>query len=525
MSKSSIHIATGGGINIMHNSRETFSLSQVFSDEKNEVSCNSKVAFEIYRQELSIRSQAYTKRTHQKLQKRAITHLSAIVNLNENHTLKDLDPLKKFLEQKLDTKVFQIAIHKDEGKLTEIETGLDLVSGKDFFKNPKDNKLYFDRKYTKKIDMSQYDIQKNYHAHIEFMGLDSEGNSIKRNRLNRNFLRELQTFTANSLQMQRGVTNKSYTKEQILEITKHLKPKEQYPSPKAYGIAFNKVARELGYYFPKKKRLDTHEFKAKAKFENDVKREQYENTRELKLTVTALKKEISNLRNEMKDKNKELEEKNEQKVYTQADYVALNKLKKELKKDNLSEIYQAFLRLQRELDKKSEQLQKLANQKKEVLNALTPTFYKLQKAGKNPPQNYVKFIKFVDEEMKTYEKELIETKKELSEQNRELLEVKQENYTLEAKKSSKKRNMDEIEQEIKTELDDNELTAHTGFSFFRKLKEKIISLKAYIQELFQENIDLKSDNEILKKENQELRKEKYLQEYNKSNSNSYSLSR
>lgn len=36
--------------------------------------------------ELQVRSEAYTKRTKQKLQKTVVTHLSAIVNFNKEHT-------------------------------------------------------------------------------------------------------------------------------------------------------------------------------------------------------------------------------------------------------------------------------------------------------------------------------------------------------------------------------------------------------------------------------------------------------
>ena len=445
---SSGHFAKGHSGYFFHNDRTSETKNSIFDTSKNEYSCSAKEALQIYQQELSIRSQKYTELTNQKLQKQTVTHRSLIINLQQHHTLQDLKKVKEYLEISLDTKVLQIAIHKDEG--------------------------YVDDDGKKHI---------NYHAHIEFMGIDRYGISLAQhqnkknskvkveqtrvNRLDSKFYTKFQTFLANQLEMQRG--------------KKHSKAR----------------------------RLDTYEYKAHKEKEN-------ENTQEIKLTVKGLKQEIQNLRNELQEKNAKLGELGEQKVYTQSDYIALNALKKELKKDNLQEIYQEFLRLQRELKRKSEQLKKLGNQKKEVLNALTPTFKKLHEEGKNPPKEYVPFIKFVDEEYRTYEKELKIERERTRTLQTSISTLKQE-------KSENKRNMDEIEQEIKVELNDNELSIHTGFSFFKKLKEKIISLKAYIQELFKENIDLKSDNEILKKENQELRKAE--QEYNKSNSNSYSLSR
>ena len=48
---------------------------------------------------------------------------------------------------------------------------------------------------------------KNYHAHIEFMGLDSKGNSVRR-KLDKKALIELQSDVASILEMQRG---KNYT--------------------------------------------------------------------------------------------------------------------------------------------------------------------------------------------------------------------------------------------------------------------------------------------------------------------------
>jgi len=109
----------------------------------------------------------------------------------------------------------------------------------------------------------------------------------------------------------------------------------------------NTLEMERGKRGSKARRLDTYEYKAHKTKEN-------ENTRELKLTVKSVKQEIETLRKEIREKNKELEELGEQKVYTADDYQAINKLKRELKKDTINEVYQEFLRLQKELQKKAE---------------------------------------------------------------------------------------------------------------------------------------------------------------------------
>ena len=235
MGKASIHIQKASGGAITHNSRENYSKSVVFKDEKNELWNDKKSAFQIYREELKNRVEAYTNRTNQKLQKTAVTHLSAVVNLEQHHTLKDLEKIKDELEKVFDTKVFQMAIHRDEGKIKHKETGEYLVSGIDFFYNP-DDKKYYSKKdkhtFLNELNINHYEIEKNYHAHIEMMGLDSQGQAI-RQKMNKFVLSNLQDFTAENLQMERG--NNYQIKKSV-------------------------------------KRLDTHQFKASKKEENEVKK-------------------------------------------------------------------------------------------------------------------------------------------------------------------------------------------------------------------------------------------------------------
>ena len=219
MAKSSAHIATSKNGAITHNSRENFSHSVVFTDEKNECTATTKEAYKIYRAELKKRAEAYTARTGQKLQKKTSTKLSTVINLEKHHTLKDLEPLINHLEKTLDTKVFQVAIHRDEGTLINKDTGKELYSGKQFFLNPDDKKLYYDKKYTKEIDLSKYEIRKNYHAHIECLGLDSNGYAIKRNKLHKHFLKELQDITAKELNMERTYSKKK--RKDVGEFKEH----------------------------------------------------------------------------------------------------------------------------------------------------------------------------------------------------------------------------------------------------------------------------------------------------------------
>ena len=158
MAKSSIHIQRAVEGSVGHNSREHFSYSVVFTDDGEENECTHTVdeAYSIYRDELKQRTQAYTERTGQKLQKTAVTQLSAILNLEQHHTLKDLEPIKKHLEKTFGTKVYQMAIHRDEGKLISKIDGTELYSGKDFYLNTENKKFYFDKQFTKEIDLKDY---------------------------------------------------------------------------------------------------------------------------------------------------------------------------------------------------------------------------------------------------------------------------------------------------------------------------------------------------------------------------------
>ena len=196
MATSSIHIASGKSGYMSHNDRSLKTNNSIFKDELNEYTTNSKEAFSIYRNELRTRTKAYLDNhpTRKKLHSKTVTHLSAIVNLNSNHTLEDLKPLIKHLETTLDTKVFQVAIHRDEGHI-------------------KDDKNI-----------------KNYHCHIEFMGLDSQGSSVRR-KLTRGYLKDLQTQTADILQMERGVKNSKAKRLDTYEFKNHKQREEKALAP------------------------------------------------------------------------------------------------------------------------------------------------------------------------------------------------------------------------------------------------------------------------------------------------------
>lgn len=299
MAKSSIHIQRAVEGSVGHNSREHFSYSVVFTDdgEVNECTHSVEDAYKIYRAELKERTQAYENRTGQKLQKSAVTQLSAIINLEKHHTLKDLESIKKHLEKTFGTKVYQMAIHRDEGKLISKIDGTELYSGKDFYLNTENKKFYFDKQFTKEIDLKDYEIVKNYHAHIEMMGLDKDGNAI-RQKMNKRVLKEMQTFVAKELKMERGKENVSYSQEEMKQILAVTGNKNNYESNTLFAKRFNEVAKDLGLWKEKTKRQDTHIFKDVGSAKQEAKREVF---KEVLATKDQLKEANNQLRAFMKE--------------------------------------------------------------------------------------------------------------------------------------------------------------------------------------------------------------------------------
>jgi hypothetical protein len=423
MGKSSIHIQKASNGAITHNSRENYSKSVVFTDEKNELWNDKKIAYEIYRSELKKRVEAYTNRTNQKLQKTAVTHLSAVVNLEQHHTLKDLEKIKDELEKVFDTKVFQMAIHRDEGKIKHKVSGEYLVSGIDFFYNP-DDKKYYSKKdkhtFLNELNINDYDIEKNYHAHIELMGLDSQGQAI-RQKMNRFVLSNLQDFTAQTLNMERG--NNYQVKKSV-------------------------------------KRLDTHEFKASKKEENEVKKivknekskivkkaneiinSEREDKKKLKAELEELKKENSKFREELKA-NQSLRE----------DYKKQEDLNKQLQED-----------LKANKIELSEALAKIEELKKDIFH---PT---IKKSDDTPATNL--------EVAKHY----INQNKSLKEQNK-VLENKV--ITLEDKIVSSSPQNDLLIKEIKDLKEKVTVLENENKSLKQKLKDIVSLANEKIKSLFQ----------------------------------------
>ena len=257
---SSIHIAKVSTGSFLHNDRSMKVSYLIDSSDKNECTLSADKAINNFN-DLKLEAQKnYTNRTKQKMQKSTIFLKEAIVNLEEHHTLKDLEPIKEKLES-YGFKVLQMSVHRDEG-----------------FVNT-DNKK-----------------EKNYHAHITMFNLNVEsGKSIKFGKNYRTELSKLQTFVADTLKMERG-------KVSVKEHAKELNVKVEKAST----------------------RLDTHDYKKAMKIKEVALQEQEQIfKKENKYNFKEMQKEISSLDTENKELKKELHKLNSSVKNNNADYTEL----------------------------------------------------------------------------------------------------------------------------------------------------------------------------------------------------------
>lgn len=396
--KSSIHIKKANVYFILHSIRANSSYSVVFTDEKNEYLYDKETALKLFRDGLKKRKLKYTERTGKKLPKNTATLLSAIVNLYPTHTLEDVKKIAQHLEKTLDTKVVSVAIHRDEGKLIKKDTGEEFYSGVDFILNTEDNKLYWvdeNKKLKEEVNLEEFEIVKNYHAHLEFLGLDSNGVAIKRNKLNKYYLSKLQTFVANTLGMERG----------------------------------------YNYYLNNKKaprRLDVKEFKVSGVLKREgAKLARVKDLKELNKQIRELFKENGAERAdyaELEEFVKKLKERIKNKELTIAELVKLfdMQLKKFIKKINEQE--EMLINLyEREKDarKEAEELLKEKAKLKELVYSKKYTY----KDTKKPVPNE-KVVEYLEEELSKKDKQIEELKNKLLQSENRVQELEKENERL-----------------------------------------------------------------------------------------------
>lgn len=240
-------------------------------------------------------------KTKRKMQTKATPIREAVVNLNHHHTLDDVKNLALEIQDKFNIKPLQIAIHRDEGQ-----------------------------------DKEEGHI--NHHAHIVFDWLDHPtGKSIKMNRID---MVDLQTLTADSLNMERGefgskavrleaqaykqsqeiIKQDRRLQEQKQQLNKQAKKKETITSCIALAVS----EKELNTFLKDEKKEDKDEQKElqelKKKLEDqntknknlskqlEEKRRISDHLRErlkqLKMKLKPLQEEIKNKQTKGRERNK-----------------------------------------------------------------------------------------------------------------------------------------------------------------------------------------------------------------------------
>jgi len=289
---------------LYHNDRSKPTKNSIFPTDNNYYNLGSKNATKLFYKTFKEREEVYKQTKKRKLHKNTIKHISAIVNLDHFHTKEDMKKLVKYLEEKLDTKVIQFAIHKDEG--------------------------FIDENGEKHI---------NYHAHIEMLGLDSQGRSIRK-KITRGFLKQLQTDVAKILRMERG-TDRRITKRKRLdtyEYKEHIKRVNEIKQPLKYANKLvskkysnlkkekEQLEEKIKQLEQKNKQLENENNLLKNEIEKlKIELGNIETTKEYKEKIYKLNKFIKDIKKIIVYINKQLE------VFRKEDYDKISKLQKEIR--------------------------------------------------------------------------------------------------------------------------------------------------------------------------------------------------
>ena len=187
---------------IAHDFRDSQTENRVFTDIPNSYWSPNADGYsniqhynniENLRKEIELERMSYYELvTGQKVQAKTALLYSAVFEVAEDTEASDIyESIGKALEDDLDTKIYGIAIHKDEGVLIDKESGRALTSGVDFAWDEKQGRFWllsynnstaeFERlRPLSETELKEnYEIKRNCHAHLLFCGLRSDGTSIK----------------------------------------------------------------------------------------------------------------------------------------------------------------------------------------------------------------------------------------------------------------------------------------------------------------------------------------------------------
>ena len=306
MAKSSAHMQKMSGGSASHIDRTEMNEPEYLLPKqfrkKNEINMTAAEAQKIEKFLYEEAKENYQNKFGQKLQSKNFMQ-EIVLNLNKNHTMQDLEKWKKAFEKETGFKVIMMGIHRDEGHVK-----------KD--KNGKEFAIY------------------NYHAHITCFTLDqTTGQQLYRKAVtakqkkespqlkpfNRERMQRIQTLTAHSLKMERGVKGSKKQRLGHKEYRAYVQEKEKIQ------IEMQELRAELGEYktengnlkkalADKTQELEEHKQKsqkqekvlmARIKDVNELNTQLRAELKEAKADRTAyaeLEQTIKDLKNQVRDK-------------------------------------------------------------------------------------------------------------------------------------------------------------------------------------------------------------------------------
>lgn len=178
MAKASINFQKASSHSMKHNFREDEPsyLLQEKDREPNEYWKHEKTAEQIFNDEVA----KIEKGKKGKRPKFENSHWEAVLNLNANHTLAEVQKVAEHIEKKFNITCTAIAIHRDEGHYTDTGHAV-----------------------------------KNYHAHLNFCTYKDLKQNWRHEKIKPQDLRELQTEIAGILKMERGIDKRESKTERL----------------------------------------------------------------------------------------------------------------------------------------------------------------------------------------------------------------------------------------------------------------------------------------------------------------------
>ena len=283
MAKSSINFQKSKGHSFDHNFRkdEPNYLLKAENRLENFYWQNEKTAREIFDEEL-----LNTKRKGGPIPRFENSHWEAVLNLNKNHTLEDVQKVARYIEQKFNITCATIAVHRDEGH----------------YKN----------------DKPQY----NFHAHITFVTVKDGQQNWRKEKIKPADLRELQTAVAEILQMERGQENSKAERLSHRQYKQVAQEKEQLEDKIL-------TLKERNAILEQARKDNTGLDRAKAFFANifKIKKSKQQYTEKQLLAEIERLKELDN---QSREENERLQRQQEQQAQLAAKAAELERQNKEL---------------------------------------------------------------------------------------------------------------------------------------------------------------------------------------------------